>query len=55
MTHPFAVAVFKDKMFWDDWKKSSIFSANKDKGSDVHSILGDILGLMDLKVRKIII
>lgn len=29
VSHPFAVAVFKDLMYWDDWKLNSVFSADK--------------------------
>lgn len=32
VSHPFAVAVFKDVMYWDDWKRNGIFSADKDHG-----------------------
>lgn len=29
VAHPFAVAVYKDLMYWDDWKMNSVFSADK--------------------------
>lgn len=48
--HPFAVAVFKDNMYWDDWKNSCIFIADKDHGVDVQPILQNYSVLMDLKV-----
>ncbi|KOB70678.1 Sortilin-related receptor, partial [Operophtera brumata] len=32
VSHPFAVAVLKDKMYWDDWKEKSIFIADKSTG-----------------------
>lgn len=37
VAHPFAIAVFKNNIYWDDWKKHSIFSADKDifKGVEV--------------------
>nr|XP_049700522.1 sortilin-related receptor isoform X1 [Helicoverpa armigera] len=50
VTHPFAVAVLKDKMYWDDWKVKSIFVADKDSGSNVMTINDSFVGLMDLKV-----
>lgn len=28
-SHPFAVAVYKHLMYWDDWKINAIFSADK--------------------------
>lgn len=36
-SHPFAVAVYKHLMYWDDWKINSIFSA--DKGDSISYIL----------------
>lgn len=48
--HPFAVAVFKDFMFWDDWKMNSVFSADKDHGILIRTIAEEMLNLMDLKV-----
>ncbi|XP_072931091.1 uncharacterized protein RpS19a isoform X1 [Epargyreus clarus] len=50
VTHPFAVAVLKDKMYWDDWKAKSIFFADKDTGANVITINDSFSGLMDLKV-----
>ncbi|XP_045481036.1 sortilin-related receptor-like isoform X2 [Harmonia axyridis] len=52
--HPFAVAVFKNTMFWDDWKTISIFAADKDSNIGDHQNLEvvqeKLVGLMDLKV-----
>lgn len=50
LAHPFAVAVFKDNMYWDDWKQSMIFMADKDRGFGLTTIIGHLVGLMDLKV-----
>ncbi|KAF7992430.1 hypothetical protein HCN44_001755 [Aphidius gifuensis] len=50
VSHPFAVAVFKDNMYWDDWKQSMIFLADKNHGAGVTSTFGMLTGLMDLKV-----
>ncbi|XP_031838991.2 sortilin-related receptor [Nomia melanderi] len=50
VSHPFAVAVFKDSMYWDDWKQSMIFVADKDHGLGIYAIIGELTGLMDLKV-----
>lgn len=49
-SHPFAVAVLKDKIYWDDWKVRSIFVADKDTGSNVVVINDSLTGLMELKV-----
>ncbi|XP_049874971.1 sortilin-related receptor isoform X1 [Pectinophora gossypiella] len=50
VSHPFAVAVLKDKMYWDDWKAKSIFIADKDTGANVVTINDSLTSLMDLKV-----
>ncbi|XP_043466543.1 sortilin-related receptor-like isoform X3 [Leptopilina heterotoma] len=50
VSHPFAVAVLKDNMYWDDWKQSMIFTADKDHGRKITTIIGQLTGLMDLKV-----
>ncbi|XP_011882721.1 PREDICTED: sortilin-related receptor-like [Vollenhovia emeryi] len=51
VSHPFAVAVFKDNVYWDDWKQSMIFIANKDHGVGINTVVGfQIAGLMDLKI-----
>lgn len=50
VAHPFAIAVFKDNMFWDDWKMRSIFSADKDHGIMIKMVATGMQHLMDLKV-----
>lgn len=50
VAHPFAIAVFKDNMFWDDWKARAIFYADKDHGTVVYPLRNNLSGLMDLKV-----
>lgn len=51
VSHPFAVAVYKDNMYWDDWKQSMIFVADKDHGAGINTIVtSQIAGLMDLKL-----
>ncbi|VVC91851.1 unnamed protein product [Leptidea sinapis] len=48
--HPFAIAVLKDKMYWDDWQAKSIFMADKDTGANAITIDDSFTDLMDLKV-----
>lgn len=50
VAHPFAVAVYKDLMYWDDWKMNSIFSADKDEGIMTRVIAEDMSSLMDIKI-----
>lgn len=48
--HPFAVAVFKNNMYWDDWNAQGIFMAEKDRGTLLSAVASRMPGLMDLKV-----
>jgi len=50
VAHPFAVAVFKNTLYWDDWKQTSVFLADKDHGVGIVRIQSGLQGLMDLKV-----
>ncbi|XP_066145381.1 sortilin-related receptor-like [Euwallacea fornicatus] len=50
VSHPFAVAVFKSNMYWDDWKKNAIYSSDKDVYKGIEVVVKDLPGLMDLKV-----
>lgn len=51
--HPFAVAIFKDQIYWDDWTTHSIFSTRKalrDPEKEVFLVTANHTRLMDLKV-----
>ncbi|XP_065222382.1 sortilin-related receptor-like [Planococcus citri] len=50
VAHPFSVAVFKDDMYWDDWKQNAIFVADKDTGVGIKMMVDQLPGLMDLKI-----
>ncbi|XP_046384462.1 sortilin-related receptor-like isoform X2 [Ischnura elegans] len=50
VSHPFAVAVFKDNMYWDDWRQNAIYMADKDLGIGITAIAEKLPGLMDLKI-----
>jgi len=50
VAHPFAVAVFKNTLYWDDWKQTAVFLADKDYGVGIVKIQSGLQGLMDLKV-----
>uniref|UniRef100_A0A6P7GQQ3 Sortilin-related receptor-like isoform X2 n=1 Tax=Diabrotica virgifera virgifera TaxID=50390 RepID=A0A6P7GQQ3_DIAVI len=50
VSHPFAIAVFKDNLYWDDWKRNSIFSSDKENFKGAQVILKERRGLMGLKV-----
>ncbi|KAF2902543.1 hypothetical protein ILUMI_03643 [Ignelater luminosus] len=49
VSHPYAIAVFKDNLYWNDWKQNAVFSADKDHGVAIKLLLNQRL-LMDLKV-----
>ncbi len=51
--HPFAVAVFKNVMYWDDWNAQGIFMADKNRGTGLLTIASRLPGVMDLKVYLI--
>ncbi|XP_041030158.1 sortilin-related receptor [Carcharodon carcharias] len=50
LPHPYAISVFKNQIYWDDWSEMSIFRANKHDGSGVESLVTGLTGVMDMKV-----
>jgi hypothetical protein len=40
VSHPFAVAVLKETVYWDDWTRKAVFQADKNSGTSI-SILKD--------------
>ncbi|GAB6018639.1 hypothetical protein CHUAL_000319 [Chamberlinius hualienensis] len=48
--HPFAIAVFKDWVYWNDWTRQAIFVAKKEDGSRMRMVRGDLANVMDLKI-----
>ena len=50
LTHPFAIAVHKELMYWDDWNKKAIFFADKNTGKGLKTLRGNMTGAMDLKI-----
>ncbi|XP_038062779.1 sortilin-related receptor-like isoform X2 [Patiria miniata] len=48
--HPYAIAVYKDNIYWDDWQLQSILTANKYSGMGLTTLIGNLSGVMDLKV-----
>uniref|UniRef100_T1IZM8 Sortilin-related receptor n=1 Tax=Strigamia maritima TaxID=126957 RepID=T1IZM8_STRMM len=48
--HPFAIGVYKDWIYWDDWIRHSILVANKFDGSGVQVVASNLVGIMDLKI-----
>ncbi|KAG8434631.1 hypothetical protein GDO86_012842 [Hymenochirus boettgeri] len=50
LPHPYAIAVFKNEIYWDDWSQLSIFRASKYNGAQMESIIGNLTGVMDMKI-----
>uniref|UniRef100_A0A8C0SLN4 Sortilin-related receptor n=1 Tax=Canis lupus familiaris TaxID=9615 RepID=A0A8C0SLN4_CANLF len=50
LPHPYAIAVFKNEIYWDDWSQLSIFRASKFSGSQMVVLKSELTGLMDMKI-----
>ncbi|XP_072283121.1 sortilin-related receptor [Pyxicephalus adspersus] len=50
LPHPYAIAVFKNQIYWDDWSQLSIFRASKYNGAQSEVLIGRLSGVMDMKV-----
>uniref|UniRef100_A0A4W3H7Z2 Sortilin-related receptor n=1 Tax=Callorhinchus milii TaxID=7868 RepID=A0A4W3H7Z2_CALMI len=50
LPHPYAIGVFKNEIYWDDWSQMSIFRAFKYDGSAVQSLVTGLSGVMDMKL-----
>ncbi|XP_041425155.1 sortilin-related receptor isoform X2 [Xenopus laevis] len=50
LPHPYAIAVFKSEVYWDDWSQLSIFRASKFNGARMEAVIGRLTGVMDMKI-----
>ncbi|XP_048838564.1 LOW QUALITY PROTEIN: sortilin-related receptor [Brienomyrus brachyistius] len=50
LPHPYAIAVFKNDIYWDDWSRMGIFKASKSGSLDSELLVGRLTGVMDLKI-----
>uniref|UniRef100_A0A671NK63 Sortilin-related receptor n=1 Tax=Sinocyclocheilus anshuiensis TaxID=1608454 RepID=A0A671NK63_9TELE len=50
LPHPYAIAVFKNDLYWDDWSRMGIFKAPKSGSPDIEMLVGRLTGVMDLKI-----
>ncbi|XP_036392634.1 sortilin-related receptor-like isoform X1 [Megalops cyprinoides] len=50
LPHPYAIAVFKNDLYWDDWSRMAIFKAPKSGSLDGELLVGRLTGVMDLKI-----
>lgn len=50
LTHPFALTLSGETLFWTDWQTRSIHACNKHTGDKSREILGGIYSPMDIQV-----
>ncbi|XP_069038470.1 sortilin-related receptor [Lepisosteus oculatus] len=50
LPHPYAIAVFKNEIYWDDWSRMGIFRAPKTGSMNSEQLVGRLTGVMDLKI-----
>ncbi|XP_037314639.2 low-density lipoprotein receptor-related protein 8-like isoform X3 [Pungitius pungitius] len=48
--HPYALAVFEDRIYWTDRDRSSVFMANRLTGQDIHSLAENLNDPHDIVV-----
>ena len=48
--HPFSITVFKDIIYWADWKNQAIFKANKFTGENKTMIVRELKTLTGLEI-----
>ncbi|TTJ07848.1 Low-density lipoprotein receptor-related protein 5 [Bagarius yarrelli] len=52
LTHPFALTLFDETLYWTDWQTRSIHSCNKHTGNNRREILNGIYSPMDIQVLE---
>ncbi|KAK7083495.1 Low-density lipoprotein receptor-related protein 1B, partial [Halocaridina rubra] len=50
LSHPFAITLFGNYVYWTDWRTNSVISANKFNGSDIRDIQRTITQPFDIQV-----
>ncbi|XP_050504790.1 prolow-density lipoprotein receptor-related protein 1 isoform X2 [Diabrotica virgifera virgifera] len=50
LSHPFAITVFENFVYWTDWRTNSVFRANKFTGGDVRVIQRTLSQPFDIKI-----
>uniref|UniRef100_A0A0N4ZC09 Very low-density lipoprotein receptor n=1 Tax=Parastrongyloides trichosuri TaxID=131310 RepID=A0A0N4ZC09_PARTI len=50
LKHPFSLAVFEEKLYWSDWDRDGIVSANKFNGDDVTEVLRHVSSPMTVRI-----
>ncbi|XP_028286130.1 low-density lipoprotein receptor-related protein 5 [Parambassis ranga] len=52
LTHPFALTLSEDTLYWTDWQTRSIHACNKHSGDKTREILSGIYSPMDIQVLE---
>ncbi|XP_047488646.1 low-density lipoprotein receptor-related protein 1-like [Penaeus chinensis] len=50
LSHPFAISLFENFLYWTDWRTNCVIRANKFNGSDIYDIQRTITQPFDIKV-----
>ncbi|XP_013773894.1 low-density lipoprotein receptor-related protein 6-like [Limulus polyphemus] len=50
LSHPFALTLFRDKLYWTDWQTKSIHSCSKTSCSSVETVVSKLKSPMDIHV-----
>uniref|UniRef100_A0AC35U6F2 EGF-like domain-containing protein n=1 Tax=Rhabditophanes sp. KR3021 TaxID=114890 RepID=A0AC35U6F2_9BILA len=50
LKHPFSLAVFEEKLYWSDWDRDGVLSANKFKGDDIKKLMGHVSTPMTVRI-----
>ncbi|RWS16456.1 hypothetical protein B4U79_10678 [Dinothrombium tinctorium] len=50
LTHPFAIALFENYVYWTDWRTNSVIRANKWNGTDIKVIQRAITQPFDIQI-----
>uniref|UniRef100_A0A0K0FDX8 EGF-like domain-containing protein n=1 Tax=Strongyloides venezuelensis TaxID=75913 RepID=A0A0K0FDX8_STRVS len=50
LKHPFSLAVFEEKLYWSDWDRDGIVSANKFNGDEVTEVLRHVSTPMTVRI-----
>lgn len=50
LTHPFAIALYENFVYWTDWRTNSVIRANKWNGTDVKVVQRAITQPFDIKI-----
>lgn len=52
LTHPFALTLSEETLYWTDWQTRSIHACNKHNGDKAREILSGIYSPMDIQVLE---